>query len=306
MCEIYVIHVTKKCNMNCLYCYEKDKTSEYSWEEIKFTIDSIFKNIGNNKVLIEFLGGEPMLNWEGLKLAYLYMKENYIKNIISYAITTNGTIMNQEIADFLKNQKNLSFAISLDGNKFSNQLRIINDYNSYDLVVKNIKFLQFNKIENISVHMVTHMYNIACMSDNVEHLYKLGIKNIGIGTIESTMVIDSEYKNMFIREIMKVSNFINKYKDLNIDLFNGIKPKEDIRTYIKDHTGKLIFESYGRLKEDVTTKENSNWVVEKSFSDKSDEIYNLREFAYNYHSNPLITLMNYIIKKVSIIETRLN
>ena len=33
--ETYVIHVTKECNMNCLYCYEKDKTSTYTWEEVK-------------------------------------------------------------------------------------------------------------------------------------------------------------------------------------------------------------------------------------------------------------------------------
>lgn len=44
MLERYVIHTTKICNMNCTYCYEQDKTSTYTWDEIKGVLDGIVAN----------------------------------------------------------------------------------------------------------------------------------------------------------------------------------------------------------------------------------------------------------------------
>ncbi len=288
MIDTYVLHVTKECNMNCLYCYEQDKTSIYTWEEIKDTIDLIFENLEDEKINIEFLGGEPMLAFDYIKNTYDYIEENYKGRVNGYVITTNGTIVTNDLIGFLKKNQEILFAISMDGNKFANQLRVIKnpygDYNSYDTVVKNIKKLQENDINNINIHIVTHPYNIAFMSDSIKHLYELGIKSVGIGTIESTMDLTEDYIFRFMEEIKKVSSFVKENSDLQIGLFNGVKPLEDVRTYFKDSTGKTIVENYGRSKNTMETDEVSRM-------DKQDKtsmiIYKLRKFAYDYHNGLL-------------------
>ena len=41
--ETYVIHTTKKCNADCLYCYEQDKTSLYTWPEIERVLEELLR-----------------------------------------------------------------------------------------------------------------------------------------------------------------------------------------------------------------------------------------------------------------------
>ena len=303
MKETYVIHVTKKCNMNCLYCYEQDKSSEYTFDEIKINIDNIFNSL-DEKVVIEFLGGEPMLSFDLIQQAFYYMEENYNNYINGYIITTNGTIINQEIIDFLKNnKKRIYFTISLDGDKFSNQLRLIGDYNSYDTVVDNVKKLLRNRCP-VSIHMVTHNLNISWLESNIIHLYSLGIRNIGIGTVESTMEIDDSYWRIFKSEIRKVSSFAKSHNDLHIDLLDGLKPKNDVRTYYKDKDGKTVFEDYGRAKNDINLGNVKKY--ESSGGKASDKIYNIREYAYKYHQGDKIYLIKEINEKLIAIEAYLD
>ena len=98
--ETYVIHVTKQCNMQCKYCYEEDKTSIYSWDEIKKFID-ILVSKSPDQFIVEFLGGEPLLAWDLIRQAYEYLESFPNKQIESYALTTNGTILTDEILDYL-------------------------------------------------------------------------------------------------------------------------------------------------------------------------------------------------------------
>ncbi len=288
MKETYVIHITKKCNLDCLYCYEQDKESVYSFDEIKTYIDDIFKDIKNNIVHIEFLGGEPLSEFELLEKVYYYLENTYCENISDYTITTNGTFANDDIINFLIKNKNITIAISMDGTKYANQLRVFkNGKNSYDSIAENIKKLQKNNILP-AIHIVTHPYNIGFMFDSIKHIYNdLNISNIGIGTVESTMQIDEEYCNEFKKQIKLVSDFITKNNlPISIDLFKYIKPISDIRTYVEDKiTKKVIFESYGRIENSIF---NSNKYEIRKCSEKNsinDMINNIRIYAYNYHNS---------------------
>ena len=63
--------------------------------------------------------------------------------------------------------------------------------------IENINFLKKYGIES-TVHMVTHPYNVAMIADSIDYLYKLGIRIIDIGTVESVMKINKEYCDRFI------------------------------------------------------------------------------------------------------------
>lgn len=296
MLERYVIHVTKECNCDCLYCYEKDKTSEYTWEEIKHLIDKIIKCRTRNEFGIEFLGGEPMLRWDLIKQSYEYLENILEINVVDYIITTNGTIMEKEIADYLSKNKKIRLAYSLDGHIHANQLRVFKDSrkNTYHRVIENINFLKKYGIES-TVHMVTHPYNVAMIADSIDYLYKFGIKIIDIGTVESVMKINKEYCDRFIEELDIVSKKIidGTYSDLHIGLFEWLKPYSDVRSYIKDpETGKTIGESYGRSGNDITHTNDYNVIKCKHKDEISEMIYHIRKTAYDSHQKRLEEVIN--------------
>ncbi len=297
--ETYVVHVTKECNMNCLYCYEQDKTSKYTWEEIKGFIDAILVNRTSNKFSIEFLGGEPMLAWEHIKTSYKYLESFEELDIDFYGITSNGTVMNEEIAKFLSENEKLYWAISLDGHKYSNQLRVFKEStkNSYDAVIKNIKFAKEHGMKNIGVHMVIHPYNVGFIYDSMKHLYlKENINFIDPGIVESTMTIDQKFARTYINEMDKVSEAIvnGELKGLNVSMLTNLKPKNDVRTYLRDEDGKLIGESYGRSGADVTDEtKNKKYQIIKCMDETEVSLLigNIRETVYMNHQNRLHTEM---------------
>ncbi|WP_446897407.1 radical SAM protein [Clostridium sp. LBM24168] len=284
--ERYVIHVTKECNMECKYCYEKDKTSKYTWKEVKELLDNIIKYNKDKEFEIEYLGGEPLLAFNIIKKATEYLESQRTVKIRSYAITTNGTVLNKEIIEWLRNNKKVYWFASMDGTKWMNQLRVFkkSGINSHDIVLKNYKILEKEIGNNrIGVHMVTHPYNIAYLSQGIKHLYENGVRNIGVGTVESTIIIDDEYCNRFVEELNNISmNICNGiYNDLNIDVLSYLKPKSDTRYYIKDETGKTIAESYGRTKNDITKTDVYNSIPTQSRV--GNMIEDIREKVYYNH-----------------------
>ncbi len=288
--ERYVIHVTKQCNMACVYCYEKDKTSTYTWGEIaSFCRNIINSNRGNNDYSIEFLGGEPCLAFEHIKQAVdLFITEDphHAKYFI---ITTNGTLINSTIINFLKNNPMVMISVSIDGDRDANSLRIFpNRKYSYNIVTNNIRKLMLFDVptDQISVHMVTHPFNVMRIYDSIYDFYNMGIRNISIGTVERAMEIGPTYREIFLEQMQRVSDSIldKTFDGLFIDIletFNTEKPKG--RIYIYDQHGKMIGESYAEASDDITNTDiyQSTPVT----SQTGDFIFNLRKDACLYYRN---------------------
>lgn len=132
-------------------------------------------------------GGEPLINWALVKKVVVYCKESYPEifnnkeksDNIAFRMVTNGTLMTNEKAIFMKEYNTVS-AISLDGPK------IINDENRvfknssksvYVSVQKAIKILKDNECDfglsiTLSPAVVNDMDNI------VNWLEEMDIKNI--------------------------------------------------------------------------------------------------------------------------------
>ena len=148
----YTIVVTNKCNLKCSYCYEGEKDyKSMTIETADYVVDFIRKTLEESKdekINIIFHGGEPFLNFNIIK--YIKQKiDTDIKSIkhIKYEITTNGTIMNKDIIDFIHNE-NIKLSVSVDGTKVShNQYRVFHDgKGSYDTVINNLDILLLNNI----------------------------------------------------------------------------------------------------------------------------------------------------------------
>lgn len=272
----YTIHTTKQCNNQCVYCYEKDKTSTYTWEEIKGSLDKIINS--NDKIVeVEFIGGEPLLRFDLVKRATSYLNK-YI-DVLTYYITTGGTVLDADIIEYLKQNENVIFGISMDGNKFMNQLRITKEgINTYDIVMDNFDVLKAHiDIDRIMFHMTIHPWNVGYLSDGIRHLYNRGVRFIDLGIIEKTMPVDEEFKQIYIEQNKIISDAIIQ------GLYDGLKyapflspPILDRKEY-KKKDGKVVLEIRGDVDMESTHSRGLKGYI-----------YNLKNKVYRNHRRMIL------------------
>ncbi|MFB0564683.1 MAG: radical SAM protein [Candidatus Aminicenantaceae bacterium] len=103
------MELTFRCNLKCVHCYvTKDRTKpELSLQE---TADIIDKICQEGCLWLSFTGGEPLMRSDFLEI-YHYAK----KKGLLITLLTNGTLMTQEIAEFLADEPPFSINLTLNG-----------------------------------------------------------------------------------------------------------------------------------------------------------------------------------------------
>lgn len=164
-----ILQVTQNCNLRCRYCSfsgeddtlnRKHNKLTMSWEIAKRAIVFFKKrSINSNYVSFGFYGGEPLLQYKLIGNCISYIYENFYDKKIRFNLTTNGTIMNDEILKLLVDN-NIDLLVSLDGPKAvhdKNRRFAINGIGSFDKVYENLKYIRdkapdyFKKIKFNSV-----------------------------------------------------------------------------------------------------------------------------------------------------------
>ncbi len=117
-----IFNVTEACNLRCRYCiysgtYKErrnhNKDNEISWETAEKAIDYFLSNSDKSAArYVTFYGGEPFLRFDFIKKAIEYISGK--DPDLHFSITSNGTVINREIIDFLS-KHNAKLTISLDG-----------------------------------------------------------------------------------------------------------------------------------------------------------------------------------------------
>ncbi len=153
------IQLTRKCNLDCKYCFVEHVGEDMSEEKAIQSINFAFlraKNTGQDRVQITYFGGEPLLKFDMIKRLTLYAKKvsNDYGISVGFDMTTNGTIFTDEIYDFLLKNKFI-LALSWDGTKESHDKNRItcNGEGSYDLIDIE-KFFQYEKESGIVLQVV--------------------------------------------------------------------------------------------------------------------------------------------------------
>ena len=144
------LELTEVCNMRCKYCIYHDGQGGFrefgkkmmDFEVAKLAIDDLMKNSDGGLVHVTFYGGEPLVNYDVLKKSIEYCQEKYGDREIKYAMTTNGTLITSEIAEFLAKVRCV-VTVSLDGPKEMNdKYRVFADgRGSYDATMNGLKLL---------------------------------------------------------------------------------------------------------------------------------------------------------------------
>lgn len=143
------LQLTQNCNFRCKYCIYSEthnlrqrshSTERMTLETAKKAIDFLWKHsVDSPDVNIGFYGGEPLLEFPLLKKAVEYSERLFEGKNLTFSVTTNGTLLNDEIISFFQ-EHDVSLMISLDGPKEINDKNRVfaNGKGTFDTVAKQI------------------------------------------------------------------------------------------------------------------------------------------------------------------------
>ena len=147
--EKITLQVTQGCNLRCKYCIysENSNHEQRSHSSNTMSLETAKKAIlfyrehsrDKDRAIIGFYGGEPLLAFHMIVESVKYAEEVFGGVDISFNITTNATLLTDEIIDFLLDH-HFKLTFSLDGPKeVQDKNRIFaNGSGSYDMVMRNI------------------------------------------------------------------------------------------------------------------------------------------------------------------------
>lgn len=113
--------VTRACNLQCTYCYEHHKDNEVM--TLAMAKDIILReaafvkdNPDFNEMEIDFMGGEPLMNFELIREVVEWLDANPLPIPFICFATTNGTLLDEARKDwFRKHRKLMWLGVSYDG-----------------------------------------------------------------------------------------------------------------------------------------------------------------------------------------------
>jgi len=144
-------------------------------------IDFVFqKNSEGERLEIGFFGGEPLLEFEQIKLITELIKTHprYNSSKVTISITSNGTIFNQEIAEFMLSN-GIVFCVSCDGPP---QIQDVNrKYKNGQSSSLNVEKTIKNALQSFPLLPVNAVFSdqtLQYLPQTVDYLIELGVKNI--------------------------------------------------------------------------------------------------------------------------------
>lgn len=145
-----VLYAAENCNLKCRYCFSdshkvKDN-SMMSWDTAKRAVDMLLEDgKEHERFIVAFFGGEPLLNFPVIEKTVNYMEDRVkaLKKKVSFSITTNGTLLTADIADFLIDH-DFFIAYSIDGGEETHDANRIyqNGDGSFRDVAENYRILK--------------------------------------------------------------------------------------------------------------------------------------------------------------------
>ncbi len=206
---ICVFHLTNRCNLECKYCYanmenkEKNTLSDETITKILNILAPLYESI-----LIEFHGGEPLLCWN--KIEDVVIKYHKVKNFY-FGIQTNGTLLTQEVIDFIK-KYSIRVGVSVDGpQKIHDRNRCYsNRRGSFHDARRGISLFQQNGVPFTTISVVEKPKECLEMFDFFieNRIEKIKLNSLSFQGKSAVSCNIEEYQRGFAREHLKVARKI--------------------------------------------------------------------------------------------------
>lgn len=189
---------------NCSYCYQINKKHNVMpFETAKKFTDLILNSTRENNdyitvesspgIVFEFIGGEPFLEIKLIRQISDYIVQRMQemnhpwRNKFMFSICSNGLLYkNKEVQAYMEKYKyNLSFSVSIDGNKeLHDSCRVLPDGSgSYDIAIDAVKHFREHYQGKMGSKMTMAPSNIKYVYDAVKNLIELDYDEIFLNCV---------------------------------------------------------------------------------------------------------------------------
>jgi len=169
------LEISSKCNLRCLYCYYFDNPAvDYRNLPTEQWLQ-FFVELGNMAVMdVSLGGGEPFLRPDLMDLI-----EGIIQNKMRFSILSNGTLINDHIAEYIAGTHRCNYVqVSIDGAS-SEVHDSCRGKGSFVKAVRGIKTLQRHDVP-VAVRVTLHHNNVRDIVNVASFLLdELGISSFG-------------------------------------------------------------------------------------------------------------------------------
>ena len=284
------IYTTYNCNAHCFYCYENGvKKSNMDYDHIKKTIQFVKDNsIDSDKIVIEWFGGEPLINQKVIdEISTEIIKFSDENNIIYESrMISNGFLFDDYIIKKAKNDWNLKFIqITLDGLKETyEKTKKFNVENSFERVLDNIENILKNKIHvNIRINY---------SSNNIDEILELidlltsRFKKFDNFNIYSKEIMDEKNEDNIYVNVENNIRVFKKFYDLNLipDILNTMPVRNyqcvanKVNAYMIDPDGNIgkcsqalaKKDFVGNIEDGLNISDLSKWLTTRLENDSVD------------------------------------
>lgn len=217
----YTILPTLGCNARCSYCYEhgiKSKKAMSTNTALKVAEYIIANSNHNNTIVLDWFGGEPLVNSKIIDLITNYLTERNCKFISD--IISNGYLFDEKLVKKAKKNWNLrSIQITLDGteeiyNKTKNYINAKD--NPYQRVLKNIQMLLDMGIHvNIRLNVGEHNgENLLELIDELNLIFgaRSGLKIYCRALFDDNETASEEKNKKMYKYIMDIESKLYEYE----------------------------------------------------------------------------------------------
>jgi radical SAM protein with 4Fe4S-binding SPASM domain len=146
-----VMPITKACNLACPYCFAQsnksiDNSNDFTYDDIYSIMSFISNSKPNGNYNLIFFGGEPLSRFDIIKKFVEATKLDLKNHTINFSITTNGTLITDNIAEFFFENK-FAVLLSLDGldNKYNHRV-FKNGKPSFNKAIKGYDILKSHNV----------------------------------------------------------------------------------------------------------------------------------------------------------------
>lgn len=141
------LSLTERCNMACTYCFQRQQFPEVqptmSDETLRDTMNWYVEQGERQFLTVQYFGGEPLMQWNSIVIAHEILERAKSAGRISgfrETITTNGTLMNRERAEWLV-ERGFDLIFSFDGPPEVNDLqrKLKSGRGAFDLAARGLR-----------------------------------------------------------------------------------------------------------------------------------------------------------------------
>lgn len=291
-----VIQVTQNCNLSCAYCpyaqsnqiYRQHSSKSINYPSAKKAVDFLYEySKASKEVAISFYGGEPLLSFRLIKEIVEYSEAVFLDKKVHYALTTNGTLLTNEMILFF-DAYSFNLTISLDGDKKRNDKhrRFNNsDKSVFDAVMNNIRKINvfapelFEKLSfSVVMDQTTEISSVDKYFSNNFPKHHVRFNAIETDGLDRDFKASRKfYKDLLLKEIVAKFSLI---KNQNQQLTHlEMQSLANHKTYIQKMQPSLA------LLQDSNPSGNCEFGIQKLFIDVNGNFFPCEKVSENNERN---------------------